>query len=337
MNATMSLEKTKHYPVMLNQVLSIISPQHGGTFIDCTFGGGGYSQAILKFPQTKVLAIDRDKLTQKYANILVKKFPKRFNFFQEKFSNLSKVVQQHVNPRAVIFDLGLSSFQLSDKERGFSFESKNFLNMEMGINEYSAYDVINTLNKEHLATIIKVLGEEKDGRIIARKIDKYRSKKPIKNSKELASIIEDAKKNYKKYKRNPATKTFQAIRIFVNQELTELILGLIEAAKLLSNGGVLIVVSFHSLEDKIVKNFFNLYSNLRKNPSRYLPIKENKSDLFKLIFKKPLVADVKEINKNIRSRSAKLRYAIRNDNSFFYPHEFKNKFINYLKLESNKI
>ena len=94
MNATMSLETIKHYPVMLNQVLSIISPQHGGTFIDCTFGGGGYSQAILKFPQTKVLAIDRDKLTQKYADILVKKFPKRFNFFQEKFSNLSKVVQQ---------------------------------------------------------------------------------------------------------------------------------------------------------------------------------------------------------------------------------------------------
>ena len=117
MNATMSLEKIKHYPVMLNQVLSIISPQHGGTFIDCTFGGGGYSQAILKFPGTKVLAIDRDKLTQKYANSLEKKFPKRFNFFQEKFSNLNKVVKQNLNPRAVIFDLGLSSFQLSDSER----------------------------------------------------------------------------------------------------------------------------------------------------------------------------------------------------------------------------
>ena len=123
----------------------------------------------------------------------------------------------------------------------------------------------------------------------------------------------------------------------VNKELTELISGLIEATKLLSNGGILIVVSFHSLEDKIVKNFFNLYSNLRKNPSRYLPIKENKSDLFKLIFKKPLVADVKEINKNIRSRSAKLRYAIRNSNSFFYPNEFKNKFLNYFKLESGRI
>ena len=147
MNATMSLENTKHYPVMLNQILSIISPQHGGTFIDCTFGGGGYSQAILKFPGTKVLAIDRDKLTQKKANILVKKFPKRFNFFQEKFSNLNKVTQENLNPRAVIFDLGLSSSQLSDKERGFSFESKNFLNMEMGINEYSAYNVINNLDK----------------------------------------------------------------------------------------------------------------------------------------------------------------------------------------------
>ena len=337
MNATMSLEKTIHYPVMLDQVLSIISPQHGGTFIDCTFGGGGYSRAILKFPGTKVLAIDRDKLAQKSANLLVQKFPKRFNFFQEKFSNLDKVVQQNLNPRAVIFDLGLSSFQLLDSERGFSFESKNFLNMEMGINEHSAYNVINTLDKEYLGTIIKILGEEKDGKIIANKIDKYRRKKPIKTSQELASIINDAKKNYNNYKRNPATKTFQAIRIFVNQELTELILGLIEAAKLLSNGGILIVVSFHSLEDRIVKNFFNLYSNLKKNPSRYLPMKENKSSLFKLISKKPLMANVKEIKENIRSRSAKLRYAIRNNNSFFYPSEFKNKFANYFKLEGGRI
>ena len=144
-------------------------------------------------------------------------------------------------------------------------------------------------------------------------------------------------KNYKNYKRNPATKTFQAIRIFVNQELTELILGLIGAAKLLSNGGILIVVSFHSLEDKIVKNFFNLYSNLKKNPSRYLPAQENNSSLFKLISRKPLVANVEEIKKNIRSRSAKLRYAIRNNNSFFYPNEFKNKFINYFKLEGGRI
>jgi len=337
MNATMSLEKTKHYPVMLNQVLSIISPQHGGTYIDCTFGGGGFSQAILQFPGTKVIAIDRDKLTQKKANILIKKFPKRFNFFQEKFSNLHKVVQSYSNPKAVIFDLGLSSFQLADKKRGFSFNSENFLNMEMGINEYSAYDVINTLEKEQLATIIKVLGDEKDGKIIANKIDKYRSKKPIKTSKELASIINAAKKSYKNYKKNPATKTFQAIRIFVNQELTELLMGLTEAAKLLSDGGVLIVISFHSLEDRIVKNFFNLYSSLEKNPSRYLPIKESKTSFFKLTSRKPIVANVKEIKENIRSRSAKLRYAVRNNNTFSFPNEFKNKFFNYLKLESGNI
>ena len=337
MNATMSLEKTKHYPVMLNQVLSIISPQHGGTFIDCTFGGGGYSRAILKFSGTKVLAIDRDKLTQKYATPLEKKFPERFSFFQEKFSNLDKIVSQNLKPRAVIFDLGLSSFQLSDKERGFSFESKNLLNMEMGINKYSAYDVVNTLDKEYLASIIKVLGDEKDGKKIANKIDKYRTTKPIKTSEELASIINNAKKHYNYYKKNPATKTFQAIRIFVNQELTELISGLIKGTKLLANGGILVVVSFHSLEDQIVKNFFNLYSNSEKNPSRYLPAKKNKSSLFKLISKKPIIASANEIEENIRSRSAKVRYAIRDNNSFFYPNEFKNKFSNYFKLESGRI
>ena len=114
-------------------------------------------------------------------------------------------------------------------------------------------------------------------------------------------------------------------------------LGLIEAAKLLSNGGILIVVSFHSLEDKIVKSFFNLYSNLRRNPSRYLPIKKNKSSLFKLISKKPFMPDIREIKKNIRSRSAKLRYAIRNNNSFFYPNEFRNKFMDYFELEGGEI
>ena len=121
MNATAPLEKTKHYPVMLNQVLSIISPQRGGTYVDCTFGGGGYSKAILKFPETKVIAIDRDRLTKKYATNLEKRFPNRFSFFEEKFSNISKVVKKNLNPKAIIFDLGLSSFQLSDQKRGFSF------------------------------------------------------------------------------------------------------------------------------------------------------------------------------------------------------------------------
>jgi len=332
MNATMSLEKTQHYPVMLNQVLSIISPQHGGTFIDCTFGGGGYSKAILKYPNTKVLAIDRDSIVKQYADVLKKKFPGRFNFFQDKFSNIDKIIQANENPKSIIFDLGLSSFQLSDDKRGFSFKSKNSLNMQMGLNKYTAYDVVNFLDKECLANIIKIFGEEKDNRKIAQKIIKRRNVKPIKTSEELASIVNEVKKNYNNYKKNTATKTFQAIRIFVNQELTELIIGLILASQLLSDGGILVVVSFHSLEDKIVKNFFNLYSELNKNPSRYLPFKKKKDGLFKLLSKKPIVPNKKEINENIRSRSAKLRYAVRNNTPFINSEEFKKNFKNYFKI-----
>ena len=158
MNATMTLENTKHYPVMLNQILSIISPQHGGTFIDCTFGGGGYSKAILKFPNTNVFAMDRDKITSEHAETLLKKFPKRFSFYQDKFSRLNSIVKSNTNPKAIVFDLGLSSEQLSDNNRGFSFKSDSLLNMEMGINKYSTFDVVNTLDKEHLAEIIKVFG-----------------------------------------------------------------------------------------------------------------------------------------------------------------------------------
>ena len=209
--------------------------------------------------------------------------------------------------------------------------------MQMGINKYSAYDVVNTLDKKLLENIIKILGDEKDGKLIAKKIVNCRKKKPIKTSEELSYIIKDAKKNYSNYKKNPATKTFQAIRIFVNQELTELILGLIEATKLLSNGGILIVVSFHSLEDKIVKYFFNTYSNIKKNPSRYLPLDKNKHGLFELIDKKPLTPNEKEISDNIRSRSAKLRYAIRNNDSFFYTDEFQRSFKRYLDIEGARI
>ena len=333
MNATMSLEKVKHYPVMLDQVLSIISPQHGGTFIDCTFGGGGYSRAILNYPNTKVLAIDRDQNTKIYADKLLKEFPKRFDFINNKFSKLGEVINSNINPKAIIFDLGISSIQLSDNKRGFSFKSKNILNMEMGINKYTAYDVVNSLDKKILTKIIKILGDEKDASKIANKIVNYRKKKVIKTSEELSSIISEAKINNKNYKKNPATKTFQAIRIFVNQELTELILGLIEATKILKKDGVLIVVSFHSLEDKIVKNFFSLYSNIKQNPSRYFPIGDNNSSLYKIFSKKPLTPTNEEIINNIRSRSAKMRYGIRNKKLFLNFKEFEKKFINFSNLE----
>jgi len=335
----MSLENTKHHPVMLNQILSIISPQHGGMFIDCTFGGGGYTRAILKFPNTKVIAIDRDEIAKKLAHNISKEFPNRFQFFQNKFSYLSEIVESHHNPRAIIFDLGLSSFQISDIKRGFSFKTEGPLNMEMGINRCSVFDVVNKLSKDDLAKIIKILGEEKDAKHVANEIIKYRDKKPIKKSSELTNIIKKAKKNYNNFKKDPSTKTFQALRIFVNKELTELVEGLFSATKLLKNNGILIIVNFHSLEDRIVKNFFQFYSSFNKNPSRYFPKLNNQKnlDLFKKLTKKALRPEQKEIYKNVRSRSAKLRYAIRNSNSFFYSEEFKKKFADYLKIEELRI
>ena len=336
MNATMPLDSIKHDPVMLDQILSIISPQHGGIFVDCTFGGGGYSKAILKHPNSEVIGIDRDYISKGLAEKLKKEFPDRFNFFSNKVSNLESLVNYDLKPKAIIFDLGLSSLQLGDKKRGFSFKSEGPLNMQMGENNFSAYEVINKFDKKNLANIIKLLGDEKDGKLIANKIVQNRSKKPIQTSKELSLIIRKAKKYYR-YDKNPATKTFQAIRIFVNQELTELIYGLIAAAKLLANGGVLAVVTFHSLEDKIVKYFFNLCSNLKKNPSRYFPIKKNKFDFFKILSKKPLTPSKKEIKENSRSRSAKLRYGIRNNNQFNFPEELIKKFDKYFQLENRNL
>jgi len=339
MNATMLLEKTKHYPVMLDQILSIISPQRGGTFIDCTFGGGGYSEGILKYPKTKVFAIDRDESTKVYANSLEKRFPERFSFSLDKFSNLKKIFNLNSNSkvRGIIFDLGLSSLQLADEKRGFSFNSKRSLSMEMGLNEYSAFEVVNNLEKKKLFNLIKILGEEKEAKAIVNQIVKYREKKTINTSEEFASIINKAKKKNNNYKKNRSTQTFQAIRIFINQELTELVQGLMAATEILEDGGILIIVSFHSLEDKIVKNFFNLYSNLKKNPSRYLLLKEDQSLLFKLLSKKPTTPSRKEIIKNIRSRSAKLRYGIRNNNSFYYFKDFKKKFNKYFRINEIKI
>ena len=183
MNATMSPENIKHYPVMLPQILSIISPQHGGTFIDCTFGGGGYSKAILEHPNTKVIAIDRDKSVKKEAAALIKEFPNRFSFYHEKFSNLDKVAYSKLNVKAIIFDLGLSTYQLKDHKRGFSFKSKGSLSMQMGLNKISAYEIVNYLDKSSLSNIIKILGEEKEGKKIANKIARYRIKKKNRNSR----------------------------------------------------------------------------------------------------------------------------------------------------------
>ena len=331
-NQSSSLEFS-HFPVMLNEVIKLSSISIGGRFIDCTFGGGGYSREILKFPNTYVQAIDRDKNVLIFAKKLETKFPSRFKFYQAKFSELDTITNDYVD--TIIFDLGLSSIQLNDLERGFSFKSNKKLNMTMGLNEISALDVINNLSETDLKSVIKILGEESEASKIAKNIVNHRRKKKITNTADLAQIIEKSKKKNFSSKINPCTKTFQALRIFVNKEITELINGVISATKKLKPGGKILIISFHSIEDKIVKYFFSNFSNNKSKPSRYLPESTGlKSSLFEDYKNKVLKPTKEEIIKNSRSRSAKLRFAIRSKNKFEYPNDFIKRFKRYLDLEA---
>ena len=331
-NHTSSLDSS-HFPVMLSEVIKITSPLKGGIYIDCTFGGGGYSKQLLKVSKTIVKGLDRDKKVKELGKKLEQKFPERFKFYQTTFSQLENVTKDLVD--AVIFDLGLSSIQLNDLERGFSFKSNENLDMSMGLNEISAQEVINNLSELELKLIIKILGEEKEASRIAKNIVKARNEKKIIKVKDLVDIIEKSKKKKFTNKINPCTKTFQALRIFVNKEITELINGIINATKILKPGGKILIVSFHSIEDKIVKYFFSNFSMNKSKPSRYFPEKDDsKSALFKEYKNKVLKPTEQEVDQNSRSRSAKLRYAIRSKNQFSYPDELVKKFKKYLELEA---
>ena len=331
-NQTSSLE-TSHFPVMLSEVLKISSPVLGKKFIDCTFGGGGYSKEILKYIKTDVKALDRDKNAIPIAKELKKKFPQRFKFYQIKFSQLDTISNDQID--IIIFDLGLSSIQLDDLDRGFSFKSNKELNMAMGLNEISALDVINNLSEADLKSIIKILGEEQEASKIAKNIVKHRNIKKITNTADLVKIIEKSKKKNYFSKINPCTKTFQALRIFVNKEITELINGIIKATKILKPGGKILVISFHSIEDRIVKYFFNNFSKNKARPSRYFPEnKPNQLTLFDEYKNKVIRASKEEVDKNIRSRSAKLRFAIRSKDKFENPEDLIRKFKKYLDLEA---
>ena len=334
MNATMSLQKTNHFSVMLDTILSIITPQHGGMFIDSTFGAGGYSKAILKHPNTEVIAFDRDKSVEKFSKNLESNYGARFKFYNTKFSSLSSLVDKNKKIKAIIFDLGFSSMQVKNLDRGFSFDSKGPLDTRMGINRFSAQKVLNELNQDQISSILKYFGDEKDHKKIAFHVVKLRKNKKEINTNDFVKIINKIKKNSNR-KKNLATKSFQAIRIFVNNEISELIEGLTEATKLLAPGAILIVVSFHSLEDKIVKYFFRTYSEKNKNPSRYVPKLDGEDlRLFDCPIKKSIKPSKEEILINPSSRSAKLRYGIRNNSEYFFPKELSKKFQNYLEIEN---
>tara|TARA_Y200000002_G_scaffold77410_1_gene60946 strand:- start:956 stop:1966 length:1011 start_codon:yes stop_codon:yes gene_type:complete len=331
MEATMVSDTAKHYPVLLSEIISIISPQHGGTFIDCTFGQGGYSSKILSFNKTKVIALDRDIETQKIAEKILYKFNNRFIFKNIKFSQLDNLKLKNENIKGIIFDLGYSFTQIKDPKKGLSFNFNGDLNMQMGINDFSANDVINKLHAEELEKIFKYFGEEKEAKKIANEIIIVRKKKEI-DTPTLVKLIDRVKsKRYSKI--HSATKVFQALRIFVNKEISELIYGLINASKILKKDGVLAVVTFHSLEDKIVKYFFKSLSE-NKSISRYAPKIDQPETLFKMIEKKPKTPSAKELKENISSRSAKLRYVIKKDNFYNFETDIFKKFDYLIKIEN---
>ncbi len=331
MEATIVSEVQKHYPVLLKEIISIISPQYGGTFIDCTFGQGGYSKKILEFENTKVIALDRDIESEGKANQIKNKFEDRFLFKNIKFSQLNNLKLKNENIKGVIFDLGYSYVQIKDPKKGLSFESDGNLNMQMGLNNFSAEDVINKLDLKELDKIFKFFGEEKESKFIARNIVKERLKKKL-DTQSLVKIIDKTKRK-KNFKIHSATKVFQALRILVNKEISELIFGLINATKVLKKDGVLAVVTFHSLEDKIVKYFLKSLSE-KKSISRYAPITEQPETLFKLNEKKAIVPSDKEISENLPSRSAKLRYAIKKKDFYDFNTDILDQFSNLIDIEN---
>ena len=304
-----------HVPVMLNEVLSFIPKEKKINLIDATFGGGGYSRAILKnFNIKNLIAIDRDPISKIFYDELRKDFD-NIELFNQKFSKLDELLKnsEHLKEKydVIIFDLGVSSNQIDNPERGFSFQQDGPLDMKMGSSNLNAFEVINSFDEKRLADIFYQFGEEKYSRKIAKNIVINRTKKTIQNTLELSEIIKKsvpARNNFKKI--HPATKTFQALRIFINDELNELKIALEKSENLLAKNGLLIIVSFQSLEDRIVKDFFNHKSGKRWRSSRHLPdLADLGPTTLKIITKKPLRPKDVEINNNPRSRSAKLRVA----------------------------
>ena len=329
MNATINLEN-KHFPVLLNELISIISPLYGGTFIDCTFGQGGYSEKILEHKKNDIIALDRDKEVLNNTLKLQKKYKERFKFYNLKFSQLNQIKLKDHKIKGIIFDLGYSLNQIKNSKKGLSFSDKGKLNMRMGKNNFSANEIISNMDENNLTKVFKIFGDEKYSKKIAREIVSKRKDKTIK-TEDLVEIIDNVKK-YQKTKIHNSTKVFQALRILVNQEISELINGLICSFNLIPVGGIIAVVSFHSIEDRIAKFFFKHYSEPR-NSSRYLPEAYFSERCFKLINKKPILPSLSEISQNPPSRSAKLRYGIKTNNKCDFS-EFREKFYNLISVEN---
>jgi 16S rRNA (cytosine1402-N4)-methyltransferase len=300
-----------HIPVLGRRAVEHLNVRDGGVYIDGTFGAGGYSRLILGTPGAQVIGVDRDPRAVAMSADLVMAADGRLTVIEDQFSNLDAVAQTcgYDAVDGVVLDVGVSSMQLDNAERGFSFRLDGPLDMRMGNDGPSAVDIVAHASDRDLANIIFLLGEERHSRGVARAIVKMRAEKPIETTRALADIVGRVVRS-KPNEIHPATRTFQALRIFVNDELGELVTALEAAERILKSGGRLVVVSFHSLEDRIVKSFLTGRAETRGG-SRHAPEVVRPAPSFTVLTKRPETADDEEVSANPRARSAKLRAAER--------------------------
>lgn len=299
-----------HKPVLFNEVMDNIITDKDAVYVDCTLGGGGHTEGILESSSqgSKVVAIDQDVEAINFAKKRLEKYGNKLEIFQDNFRNIDTAVYLAGFEKVdrILMDIGVSSNQLDNAKRGFSYRFEARLDMRMDSNlKISAYEVINNFSEKEIADIIYKYGEEPKSRKIAKKIVEYRKTKKIETTTELADIV--IKSIGKSMKRHPAKRTFQAIRIFVNKELKILSETLDKAVKLLNKKGKLLVITFHSLEDRIVKEKFREYENPCTCPPDIPICVCNKQSLGKIITKKPIIAKELELEENNRAHSAKLR------------------------------
>lgn len=301
---------------MPKEVVEYLAPKPNENFIDCTLGGGGHAQAILSLtgPDGKLLGIDLDPEAIKAAKAKLQKYGERAVLINDNFKNLKKIIYDaggFTQINGILLDLGLSSYELEDETRGFSFRGSAFLDMRFGASEKTAAYIVNQYKEENLTRIFKDYGEERYAKLIAREIVKERKVQPIRTTEQLVKIIEKVYPHNPKSKIHPATKVFQALRIEVNHELENLQEILPQAMDLLVKGGRLVVISFHSLEDRIVKDFFKNEAKGCICPPKLPVCVCNHKPTLKILTKKIITPSLGEIKNNPRSRSAKLRAAIK--------------------------
>jgi len=304
-----------HVPVMLDEVLHVLQPRDGALYVDGTFGAGGYTGALLDVAACKVYAIDRDPHAMERGRDLIRRFAGRLELIEGRFGDMERLLTARgiAGVDGIVFDLGLSSPQIDEPARGFSFRADGPLDMRMGNDGASAADLVNRLPEAELADVIFQYGEERHARRIARAIVKAREEAPIARTLELAAIVRQVVRKSPDGI-DPATRTFQALRIKVNDELGELQRGLLAAERLLNPGGWLAVVSFHSLEDREVKTFLRSRAGEGDRGSRHRPdIGTHRAPSFRLTSRKALKPGDSEIRLNPRARSARLRAAQRTD------------------------